>query len=72
MDTKRRYAPEVREREVRLDLDPQGEYDSQWAVIVAISSTIGCTAETFAQMGLASRARSRVSVVVWLAPILFT
>ena len=41
-----RYAPEVRERAVRMVVEHQGEYDSQWAAIASIASKIGCTAET--------------------------
>ena len=40
------YAPEVRERAVRLVLEHQGEYETQWAAIRSIASKIGCTAET--------------------------
>ena len=39
-----RYSPEVREREVRLVFEHQGEHDSQWAAMVSIASKIGCTA----------------------------
>ena len=41
-----RYSPEVRERAVRMVLEHQGEYDSQWAAIVSIAEKIGCSAET--------------------------
>ena len=41
-----RYAPEVRERAVRLVYEQQGEYESQWATMVSIASKIGCTPET--------------------------
>ena len=41
-----RYAPEVRERAVRLVLDHQGEHESQWAAINSIAVKIGCTPET--------------------------
>lgn len=41
-----RYAPEVRERAVRMVLEVQGEYESQWAAITSIAGKVGCTAET--------------------------
>jgi transposase len=41
-----KYAPEVRERAVRMVLDHQGDHPSQWAAIVSIAAKIGCTAET--------------------------
>ncbi len=44
--TSARYSPEVRARAVRMVLDHQGDYPSQWAAISSISTKIGCTAET--------------------------
>ena len=41
-----RYAPEVRERAVRLVLAQQGEHRSQWAAICSIAEKVGCTSET--------------------------
>jgi len=41
-----RYSPEVRERAVRMVLENEREYDSQWSAIVSIASKIGCTPET--------------------------
>jgi transposase len=41
-----RYAPEVRERAVRMVFEHQGEYPSQWAVLNSIAGKVGCTAET--------------------------
>ena len=46
MSKSTRYSPEVRERAVRMVLEHQDEYDSQWAAIESIASKIGCTAET--------------------------
>ena len=40
------FAPEVRERVVRLVQEHQGEYESQWAAIRAIAEKLGCSAET--------------------------
>ena len=41
-----RYAPEVRERAVRMVLEHAGDHASQWEAIVSIAAKIGCTAET--------------------------
>nr|WP_167711311.1 IS3 family transposase [Shigella dysenteriae] len=41
-----RFSPEVRQRAVRMVLENQGEYDSQWATICSIAPKIGCTPET--------------------------
>ena len=41
-----RFSPEVRQRAVRMVLDPGGEHASQWAAIGSIAAKIGCTAET--------------------------
>ena len=46
MSTVTKYAPEVRERAVRMVFEHQGEHESQWAAINSIASKIGCTAET--------------------------
>ncbi|WP_425401778.1 IS3 family transposase [Escherichia coli] len=41
-----RISPEVRQRAVRMVLESQDEYDSQWAAICSIAPKIGCTPET--------------------------
>ena len=40
------YAPEVRERAVRLVLAHQGEHRSQFSAICSIAEKVGCSAET--------------------------
>ena len=44
--TPAKYSPEERARAVRMVLEHQGEYVSQWSAIVSIASKIGCTGET--------------------------
>jgi transposase len=46
MSRSSRYAPEVRERAVRMVREHESEYPSQWAAITSIAEKIGCTAET--------------------------
>ena len=46
MGRSNRYAPEVRDRAVRLVFSQRGEYDSEWAAICSIASKFGCSSET--------------------------
>src|SRR5918994_6506605 len=41
-----RYAPEVRERAVRMVREHAGDHASQWAAIGSIAAKIGCSGET--------------------------
>jgi len=41
-----RYSPEVIDRAVRMVIEHQHEYSSQWAAITSIAPKIGCTVET--------------------------
>ena len=41
-----KFSPEVKERAVRLVLEHQGEYASQYAAIQSVAGKIGCNAET--------------------------
>ena len=40
------FPPEVRERAVRMVLEHQRDYDSQWAAITSIAEKFGMTSET--------------------------
>ncbi len=44
--TSARYSLEVRARAVRMVLEHQNDYPSQWAAMNSIASKIGCTGET--------------------------
>jgi len=46
MNPVKKYAPEIKERAVRMVLEHQHEHSSQWSAITAIAPKIGCTAET--------------------------
>ena len=44
--TKNKFAPEVRERAVRMVEDHERDYPSRWAAVVSIAEKIGCGPQT--------------------------
>lgn len=46
MGKRTHFAPQVRERAVRLVQEHRAEYDPQWAAVRSIAEKIGCSAET--------------------------
>jgi len=41
-----RYSPEVRERAVRMVLEHEGGYASQWQAMQSIAAKIGCSPDS--------------------------
>jgi len=45
MSTESKFSPEVRARVVKMVLEHQGEYESQWAAIQSVAAKVGCSGE---------------------------
>ncbi len=46
MSKEGKFSPEIRERSVKMVLEHQGEYESQWGAIQSVAAKVGCSAET--------------------------
>lgn len=46
MTKNNRFSPEIRQRAVRIVIENQNDYGSQWAAISSIAPKIGCTPDT--------------------------
>ncbi len=44
--TTNKFAPEVRERAVRMVFDRERDHPSRWATVVSIAEKIGCVPQT--------------------------
>jgi transposase len=46
MNKANRYSPEVRERAVRMVVEHESDYSSQWQTICSIADKIGCSPDS--------------------------